>query len=440
MLVDKKLKNKSQDQIALEVLQNAAVSIASDLNLKNILNNLGVQINRLVGCDAWSISEYRREIDSVVTIVEEGPDEWLYDGEGDEIFSLAENETTGSVVKERKIVNYTSDDPDISEGEKQFIFEYGHSSLLMLPMVYRDEVLGIIEFANYGDPIRFSPFEIKICQILANQCAIAISHARMFEEQSRQHKEMEKLKEEADSANQTKSRFLANMSHELRTPLNAIIGFSEYLIELEEEGFRDPAERVSSLYNIKRSGRHLLSIVNDILDVSRVESGRIEIFDSTFPVDSMVHELLDRLEILANRSGNKFAKDIPIELGVMHTDRQKVVQILTNLIGNAIKFTHDGIVKLTIVSPSLKSHFVKFIVEDTGIGIEEDKLSELFKPFSQLSSDYDKLAEGTGLGLSLAKLFAQALGGSITVESDFGQGSRFTLTLPRFIDSDPAGI
>ncbi|MEM9773654.1 MAG: ATP-binding protein [Chloroflexota bacterium] len=437
MLVQNTQHQTNKDKIALEALQNTAVSISSDSNLKDVLNNLGKQINRLVRCDAWSISEYRLEIDSVVTVVEIGPPEWLYDGDGEEIFSLAENETTGRVVKNREIVNYAAGDPDISDDEKQFVEDYGHSSLLMMPMIYRDEVLGIIEFANYGDSIRFSPFEIKICQTLANQGAIALAHARMFKEQAEQLRQMELLKKQADEANKAKSRFLANMSHELRTPLNAIIGFAEYLIEIDEEGRENLDERLDSLKSIQRSGRHLLKIVNDILDVSRVESGRIEIYDDIFSVDDLIFELVEILDILADRSGNTFVQNIPIELGMMYSDRQKVVQILTNLIGNALKFTDNGEVKLSVLTPQSDSSVIQFIIEDNGIGIAEDKLSQLFKPFSQLKDDYARPAEGTGLGLNLAKLYAQALGGNITVNSDFGIGSRFVLTLPRFIRNKP---
>ncbi len=426
-MVDK----KSQDQIAFEALQYSVESLTSDLNLNNVLTNLGEQVNRLIGCDAWSISDYIESTNKLVTLAESGPADWVYQGDGVESFDLSENETTFSVIKDRKMVHYTVEDDWIAEEEKQFISEYGHSSLLMLPLIYRDEVLGIIEFANYGAPIHFTEFEVRIAQLLANQCAIAIAHARMIAQQQIQLDKMARLKEQADIANTAKSRFLANMSHEFRTPLNVIIGFAEYLNEVFKDHAVQDDEINESVKSIHTAGQHLMSIVEDILDVSVIEAGVVEVRPTEFDISQLLKELDQTMGILAEESGSKLVVNLPGEPILFKTDRQKLMQILINLVANGIKFTQNGIVRvLTEVDEQATPNQLRIKVEDTGIGIPEEKLSRLFKPFSQLNDEYSGMTKGTGLGLSLSQGYARAMQGKISVESVYGEGSTFTVELP----------
>ena len=420
---------KSQDQIAYEALQLAAESITSDLNLKNVLSNLGEQINRLIGCDAWTISDYVASIDALVTLVDVGPEEWVYSGDGEEIFYMESNPTTASVIRERKVVHYKADDPDLDDEEKKFIAEYGHSSLLMLPMVYRDEVLGIMEFANYGDPIHFTDFEIRIGRLLANQGAIAISHARMFAEQQEQMKQLVVLKAQADQANHAKSAFLANMSHELRTPLNVIIGFSEHLKEICDEQFEKDEEVAQSIESISQAGHHLSGIIGNILDVSLVESRAVEISSDSFSIDELLIDLDMILRLMAEESGNRLVFDNQASLGKMNSDRQKVMQILINLVSNAIKFTNEGEIQVE-TRLDRKAGQISFSVIDEGLGIPKNQMHKLFQPFSQVDEAFSKMANGTGLGLNLSQGYANLLGGEITVSSIYGKGSTFSLMLP----------
>lgn len=428
--------DKSQDQIAFEALQLAAESITSDLELKNVLANLGKQINRLIGCDAWTISDYVASINALVTFVDEGPEEWTYNGEGEEIFYLDSNPTTASVINERKIVHYTADDPDLDEEEKKFIAEYGHSSLLMLPLIYRDEVFGVIEIANYGAPILFSDFEIRICQLLANQGAIAISHARMFAQQQSQVEQLIRLKEEADLANKAKSAFLANMSHELRTPLNVIIGFAEYLTDIcEEQNLQEATglEVTDSLNSINQAGRHLLGIIGNILDVSLIESGVAEADEKLFPIAQLLTDLDRFMRFMAEDSGNELVFEHGHNLGSMQGDRQKVIQILINLVNNAVKFTDKGLIQV-VTTKDDKAQKIRFAVKDAGIGIPKDQMHKLFRPFSQVDDKFAGMTKGTGLGLNLSRGYANLMGGDITVVSEYGEGSTFILTLPLNLD------
>lgn len=422
---------KSQDQIAFEALQNAVESVTSDLNLTNVLTNLGEQVNRLIGCDAWSISDYIASTNRLVTLAESGPDEWVYQGDGVESFDLSQNDTTFSVIKDRKMVHYTLDDDWLSEEEKKFIGEYGHSSLLMLPLIYKDEVLGIIEFANYGAPIRFTDFEVRIGQLLANQCAIAISHSRMIAQQQLQLDKMMRLKEQADIANNAKSRFLANMSHEFRTPLNVIIGFAEYLKEVFKDHKLNDEEINESVKSIHLAGQHLMSIVDDILDVSVIESGVVEIRAVDFEVGALLYELERTMGILAEEAGNKLIVERPADPICMTADRQKLMQILINLLSNANKFTQNGIIRVSVEAGVLNdAESLKIHVEDTGIGIRAEHINRLFKPFSQINDEYSGMTKGTGLGLSLSQGYAGVMGGNISVVTEYGKGSTFTVELP----------
>ncbi|MFK7805074.1 MAG: GAF domain-containing sensor histidine kinase [Anaerolineae bacterium] len=421
--------DKTQDQIAFEALQLAAESITSDLDLKNVLANLGKQIMRLIGCDAWTISDYDASLNALVTLTEAGPPEWLYFGDGDEIFYLDANPTTKASISERKMVHYTAGDPDLDDEEKKFIAEYGHSSLLMLPMIYRDEVVGVMEFANYGEPIHFTDFEIRICQLLVNQGAIAISHARMFAKQQNQLDQLEELNEAADLANKAKSSFLANMSHEFRTPLNVIIGFAEHLTDIFEERDMSDKEISEPLKNINQAGRHLLGIVGNILDVSQVEAGEVSTDIDVFPVAQLLTDLDRFMRYMAIASGNQLIFSQQHNLGSIHADRQKTIQILMNLVGNAIKFTSEGTIWVR-THLDQEAGQIHFSVQDEGIGIPKEQMHKLFKPFSQVDDQFSGMTKGTGLGLNLSQGYANLMGGEITVESVYGKGSTFTLTLP----------
>ncbi len=422
---------KSKDQIAFEALQNAVESITSDSNLTEVLTNLGEQVNRLIGCDAWSISDYISSTNRLVTLAESGPEAWVYQGEGIESFDLSENETTFSVIKEQKMVHYTVEDDWLAEEEKKFIAEYGHSSLMMLPLIYKDEVMGVIEFANYGAPIHFTDFEIRIGQLLANQCAIAISHSRMIAEQQLQLDKVTRLKEQADIANNAKSRFLANMSHEFRTPLNVIIGFSEYLKEVFKDHDVNDEEINESVKSIHLAGQHLMSIVEDILDVSVIESGVVEIRANKFELGALLYELKSTMGILADEAGNKLIVALPTDPIHITADRQKLMQILINLLSNANKFTKNGIIRVSIEPVVLNdADSLKIHVEDTGIGIRAEHMDRLFKPFSQINDAYSGMTKGTGLGLSLSQGYARAMGGNISVVSEYEKGSTFTVEIP----------
>ena len=234
----------------------------------------------------------------------------------------------------------------------------------------------------------------------------------------------------AESANQAKSTFLANMSHELRTPLNAVIGISELLLdEVKEAGDQKYLEPLTRVYN---AGKHLLSLISDILDLSKIEAGKMELFVEEVDLGASLHEVMIMSEHLAKKNNNKLVFDYDPKIGIIKNDITKLKQILFNLIGNACKFTNQGTITLK-VTPEFSENIpiLRFAVKDTGIGISKEQLSKLFDKFVQADSSTTKRFGGTGLGLALSKRISELMGGGIIIESEVGKGTTFTVTVPR---------
>jgi PAS domain S-box-containing protein len=241
-------------------------------------------------------------------------------------------------------------------------------------------------------------------------------------------------KEAAEVANRSKSQFLANMSHELRTPLNAVIGYSEMVREEAEE--RGLHESVADLEKIGAAGRHLLELINDVLDLSKIEAGRMELFMEAFEVEPMLREVVATIEALAARNENRLELQIDGSLGRMVADLTKVRQSLFNLLSNASKFTRGGTIVLAAAreADSAGDRLV-FRVTDTGIGISPEQVERLFTLFSQADASTTRQFGGTGLGLAITRRFCQMMGGDISVESELGRGSTFTIHLPARVPS-----
>jgi signal transduction histidine kinase len=266
----------------------------------------------------------------------------------------------------------------------------------------------------------FAPAVVNLLQTFATQSVLAIQNARLF-------REIEDKGRQIEAANRHKSEFLANMSHELRTPLNAIIGFSEVLGErLFGELNEKQAEYTEDILS---SGRHLLSLINEILDLSKVEAGRMELELTSFDMPLAIENARTFVRERATKHGIKLDVMIDERLGDYFGDERKIKQILLNLLSNAVKFTPEG-GQISINARQLNES-VQISVSDTGIGISPEDQARIFEEFRQVGGDHAHKSEGTGLGLTLAKKFVELHGGTIWVESEVGKGSTFTFTLPQ---------
>ena len=256
----------------------------------------------------------------------------------------------------------------------------------------------------------------------------------LTEEVAQRQKTQEELslaKEAAEAASQAKSAFLANMSHELRTPLNAIIGYSEMMLEdAQEEGAE---ERTSDLQKVRGSGRHLLGLINDILDISKIEAGKLELNIDPVDLSNVLSEVESTAAPLMETNANRFKVVASDDIGTIECDHQRLTQILLNLLSNAAKFTENGDIDLTVERNG--DGWVRFAIRDTGIGMSAEQVKRLFEPFVQADSSIAGRYGGTGLGLSISSRFVEMMGGRITIESEPDEGSCFTVWLP---DIEPA--
>jgi signal transduction histidine kinase/CheY-like chemotaxis protein len=251
-------------------------------------------------------------------------------------------------------------------------------------------------------------------------------NSALIEERTHQ---LELARDAAEAANGAKTQFLANMSHELRTPLNAIIGYSDLLIEEAEE--LDALDLVPDLDKIRSSGKHLLGLINDVLDMSKIEAGKMEISLETFDVRDVIATAVGMVRPLVEKNGNTLELSVQDDLGTMRADLTRVRQILLNLLSNASKFTERGRVTLSASREyEARREWIVFAVRDTGIGMTPEQQRRLFRPFAQADPSTTRKYGGTGLGLNITQRFCQLMGGAIEVESEPGHGSTFTVRLP----------
>jgi signal transduction histidine kinase len=288
--------------------------------------------------------------------------------------------------------------------------DHGITRALIVPLTNRIAV-GCMTFLSRRSRGPYSKLEVTMADDLGRRALIAIENTRLYEQ--------------AQKANKAKADFLAIMSHELRTPLNAIIGYSDLLLMGVPVSI--PEEAQAQVEKVRTSGRHLLSLIEEILSYARLEAGREQVRTERISLHELIRDVVDITMPLAQQKGIRFEVVKPENDVILHTDAGKVRQILLNLLSNAVKFTDEGAVRLVVEAhgESIECH-----VRDSGIGIDSDHIERIFEPFWQAESSRTRRAEGTGLGLSVARRFARLLGGDITVWSEAGAGTTFTVVLP----------
>jgi signal transduction histidine kinase len=323
---------------------------------------------------------------------------------------------TGTAVAQRGVVHYANFE-DAPEFARRAFGVFGIKAAIGAPMMWEGKGIGAIWVArDYAGS--FSDKEIALLKTFADQAVIAIQNARLL-------REIEEKSRQLEAASQHKSEFLANMSHELRTPLNAIIGFSEVL---SERMFGEINEKQAEyIGDILQSGQHLLSLINDILDLSKIEAGRMELELSDFDLPSTIENTLILVRERALRRGIALALAVDERLGKIRADERKVKQVLLNLLSNALKFTPEG--GKIEVRAAVNDGMAQIAVADTGEGIAPEEQEAVFEEFRQVGTPSKKV-EGTGLGLAISRKFIELHGGKIWVDSQVGKGSTFAFTLP----------
>jgi signal transduction histidine kinase len=296
----------------------------------------------------------------------------------------------------------------------------GVRTLLVVPMLKENELIGAI--AIYREEVRpFTDKDIELVKNFASQAVIAIENVRLFDEIQDKNRQLQ-------LASENKSQFVSSMSHELRTPLNAIIGLTEMMVKnaarFGTEKAQEPLQRVN------RAGTHLLGLINQVLDLSKIEAGKLELNPQTVQLRPLIDEVIGTAGQLAEQNKNRLVVDAQENLGALTVDPMRLRQILLNLLSNACKFTKAGEVKLAARKVSNGSNFVEFAVSDTGIGMTAEQQAKLFEEFSQADAATAQRFGGTGLGLAISRKLARMMGGDVTVASEPGKGSVFTVRLP----------
>jgi len=408
---------RSVDQ--LTALGEVGRAVSSSLNRETVLTTIVLRAVQLSGLDGGVVLEY--------------------DEDAQEFIQRAQAETGGPLAAARRATRIrkgegvvgrmaiTLEPVQVSDitapgayvgPNRENLIESGVRAIVAVPMVYEGRLIGSLGVTR-NQPGDFSTETIELLRTFATQSALALQNARLFQE-------IEDKSRQLEAASRHKSEFLANMSHELRTPLNAVIGFSEVLLQRMFGELNDKQDEY--LKDIYASGQHLLSLINDILDLSKIEAGRMELTPAPFYLPSALENAVTLVKERAARRGIALELDLDPRLGELVGDERKVKQVLLNLLSNAVKFTPEG-GRITLRAGQ-RDGAVEVAVTDTGIGIAPEDQAAIFEEFRQVGSDETRKQEGTGLGLTLAKKFVELHGGRIWVRSELGRGSTFTFTLP----------
>ena len=326
----------------------------------------------------------------------------------------------GRAALEGKVVHIPDvlEDSEYTNWEAQKIGRF--RSVLAVPLLREGVSIGVLGLTR-AEPRSFTDKQIELLTTFADQAVIAIENVRLFDE-------IQDKNQQLQMASENKSQFVSSMSHELRTPLNAIIGLTEMMVTNAPRFGTEKA--LEPLQRVNRAGTHLLGLINQVLDLSKIEAGKLELNPQTVQLAPLIKEVIDTAGQLAEQNKNRLVVDAQENLGALTVDPMRLRQILLNLLSNACKFTKAGEVKLAARKVSNGSNFVEFAVSDTGIGMTPEQQAKLFEEFTQAEATTAQRFGGTGLGLAITRKLARMMGGDVTVTSEPGKGSVFTVRLP----------
>jgi len=405
----------------LRALGDVSQAVNSTIDLETVLSTIVTKAVQLSGTEAGTIYVFDEASQEFRMRASYGMDDAIIAEIKGRHIRMGETVVSRAVLQ-RKPVQIYDVQHDPSSPVLDVIVRAGFRGHLTVPLLGADRIVGAL-VVRRREPGEFSQSTIDLLQTFAAQSVLAIQNARLFGE-------LEEKSGELELASKHKSQFLANMSHELRTPLNAIIGVSEMLREDAEVLKQD----VEPLDRVLGAARHLLALINDILDLSKIEAGRMDLHLETFQLLPVIKDVAKTIEPMATKNSNRIEIDCPADLGTLHADQTRFRQSLLNLASNANKFTEKGIITIAAQQRHENGHeWLTLAVTDTGIGMTAEQMSRLFQEFSQASSATASKYGGTGLGLAISRRFCQMMGGDIMVESEPGRGSTFTIRLPRAV-------
>jgi signal transduction histidine kinase/CheY-like chemotaxis protein len=417
----------SQSVKELSALGEVSQAINSTLDLETVLTSIVAKAVQLSGSEAGTIYTFDESLQEFQLRATHGMDEAVIAAIRDRRIAAGKT-AIGKAAAQRVPLQV----PDVLKQATlvlDVIVRAGYRSMLVVPLLRADQIVGAL-VVRRKVPGEFPKSTVELLRTFADQSVLAIQNARLFRETEEKSRELLK-------ASQHKSQFLANMSHELRTPLNAIIGVSEMLREDAEAAKEDtePLDRVLG------AGRHLLALINDILDLSKIEAGRMELHLDSFALAPLIEDVVKTIEPMAAKNSNRVSVNCDAAIGTMHADQMRLRQALLNLLSNANKFTERGTITIDARQGQENGReWIKLAVTDSGIGMTPEQMGKLFQEFSQVSSATASKYGGTGLGLAISRRFCQMMGGDITVESEPGHGSTFTIRLPRIVNAPKEAV
>jgi adenylate cyclase len=408
----------------LRALGEVSQAVNSTIDLKTVLSTIIAKAVELSGTDAGTIFVFDDASQEFQVHASYGMDEDLIAAIKDHHIRLGETMVSQAALQRRpmQLADARQDDSSLVLDVVQ---RAGFRALLTIPLLGVDRIVGAL-VVRRKEPGEFPQSTINLLETFAAQSVLAIQNARLFHE-------IEEKSRELELASEHKSRFLASMSHELRTPLNAIIGLTEMMVNSAARFGTEKA--LEPLNRVHRAGTHLLGLINQVLDLSKIEAGKLELSLESVNLAPLIDEVIGTARQLAEQNKNRLVVEAEDDLGTVTADPMRLRQILFNLLSNACKFTKDGEVGLRARKIGDERSWIEFAVSDTGIGMTAEQQAKLFEEFAQADALTARRFGGTGLGLAITRKLARVMGGDVTVASEPGKGSVFTVRLPAGVDS-----